>query len=148
MSLPVSSAPNGDLGRRFFASQDRLRGGPDPALCTPEYTAHLAGYPPLSREGHDLFARAFYGAFPDLHHTVEDAVADGDRVAVRFTLHGTHTGDFAGIPATRRPIAVSAMVVMRMSGGQVTELYGVFDQLGLMQQLGALPAPEAPGAPV
>jgi steroid delta-isomerase-like uncharacterized protein len=142
MSPSVSSAPNGDLGHRFFEAQDRLRGGPDPALCAPGYTATIGGNPPMDLAGHQGFGRMFYAAFPDLSHTVEDTVADEGRVAVRFTLHGTHSGDFSGIPATGRPIAVSAMVVLRVADGRVAELRGVFDQLGLMQQLGVIPAPE------
>jgi steroid delta-isomerase-like uncharacterized protein len=129
------------LGRRFFEAQDRLRGGPDPALCAPGYTAHLAGFPPLDLAGHRQFAHAFYTAFPDLYHTVDDTIVDGDRVAVRFTLRGTHGGDFMGLPATGKPVVVGAVVVMRVEDGRAAELRGVFDRLGLMQQLGAIPAP-------
>jgi steroid delta-isomerase-like uncharacterized protein len=130
------------LGRQFFAAQDRLRGGPDPALCAPAYTATIGGNPPMDLAGHQGFARMFYEAFSDLYHTVEDTIADEDHVAVRFTLRGTHTGDFAGIPATGRPIVVSAMAILRVADGRVAELRGVFDQLGMMQQLGAIPTPE------
>ena len=142
MSPSVSTTANADLGRRFFASQDRLRGGPDPALCAPGYTAHLAGLPPVDLAGHGAFARAFYDAFSDLVHTVEDTFAEGDRVAVRFTARGIHTGDFAGIPPTGRPVAITAMVILRVADGRVAELRGVFDQLGMMQQIGAAPLPE------
>ena len=132
---------NKALGRRFFEAQDRLRGGPDPALCAPGYTAHLAGFPPLDLEGHQQFARAFYAAFPDLYHTVDDTFAEGGQVVVRFTLRGTHTGDFMGIPATGRPFTAGAAAVMRVEGGKVAEAHGVFDRLGLMQQLGVIPEP-------
>jgi len=52
----------------------------------------------MTLDGQKQFARAFYGAFPDLSHTVEDSIASGDKVVVRFTLRGTHTGEFMGIP--------------------------------------------------
>jgi predicted ester cyclase len=71
---------------------------------------------------------------------VEDVVAEEDKVAVRFTLDGTQTGEFMGIPATGRPVVVSANVLMYVSHGRVTNLKANFDQMGLMQQLGVLPA--------
>src|SRR5262245_8263371 len=112
-----------ELGRRFFAEQDRLRGGPAEALCAPDYGAHLGGNPPMPRDGHEAFSLAFYAAFPDLHHTIEDVFADGNRVAVRFVLHGTHRGSFFGIPATGRTVTVVANVLMHVAGGRVTQLF-------------------------
>jgi steroid delta-isomerase-like uncharacterized protein len=138
----MSTEANHTLGRQFFAAQDRLRGGPDADLCAPTYTATIGGNPPMDLAGHQGFARMFYEAFPDLYHTVEDTVADEDRVAVQFTLRGTHTGDFAGIPATGRPITVSAIAILRVADGRVAELRAAFDQFGMMQQLGVIPAPE------
>ena len=87
---------------------------------------------------HQGFAQAFYGGFPDIFHTVDEVVADGDRVAVRFTLRGTHTGDFMGIPATNRGVEVGAVVMMRIEDGKVAELHAQFDQFGLMRQLGVI----------
>jgi predicted ester cyclase len=83
----------------------------------------------------------FYSAFPDLNHTIEDTIAERDKVAVRFRLRGTHQGNFMGIPATAKPITVSAIVIMQIAGGKVTELRAEFDQLGMMQQLGVVPQP-------
>ncbi len=134
----MPAANNAALGRLFFAEQDRLRGGPAEALCAPEYTAHIGGNPAMNLAGHQHFAALFYAAFPDIRHAVEDIVATEEKVAVRFTLHGTQTGDFMGIPATGKPIVVSAIVIMQVTAGKVTELRGVFDQLGMMQQLGVL----------
>jgi steroid delta-isomerase-like uncharacterized protein len=128
------------LGRHFFEEQDRLRGGPAPALCAPGYLAALGGNPPMPREGHEAFARAFYGAFPDMHHTIEDVFATDDRVAVRFVLRGTHTGSFFGIPPTGRSVTVAANVLMHVSDGKVTKLAGVFDEAGMLRQLGVFPA--------
>ena len=127
------------LGRQFFEEQDRRRGGPAPALCAPGYTASLGGNPPMPRERHEAFARGFYAAFPDMHHTIEDVFATGDQVAVRFVIRGTHTGSFFGIPATGRPITVVANVLMQVSDGMVTKLAGVFDEAGMLRQLGVLP---------
>ena len=129
-----------ELGRRFFAEQDRLRGGPAPELCAPEYRATIGGNPPMPREGHEAFAVAFYAAFPDMRHTVEDVFATDDKVAVRFVLRGTHTGSFYGIPATGRSVTVAAHVLMHVSDGKVTRLAGIFDEAGMLRQLGILPA--------
>jgi predicted ester cyclase len=125
------------LGHRFFQEQDRRRGGPAEALCAPEYVAVLGGNPPMDRAGHEGFALAFYGAFPDLHHEIEEVFATEDRVAVRFVLHGTHTGAFFGMPPTNRSINVAAHVILHVSDGRVTKLLGVFDEAGLMRQLTA-----------
>ncbi len=126
------------LARDFFAAQDRLRGGPDPALCTADYQAWLGGSPPVPREFHEGFARAFYAAFPDLAHTVDDVFAAGDRAAVRFTLRGTHQGAFFGIPATGRAVVVVANVLLTVRDGRISELRGIFDEAGLLRQLGVL----------
>ena len=128
-----------ELGRRFFEEQDRLRGGPAPELCAPDYRATIGGNPPMPREGHEAFAVAFYAAFPDIRHTIEDVFATDDKVAVRFVLRGTHTGSFFGIPPTGRPVTVPAHVLMHVSGGKVTHLAGIFDEAGMLRQLGVLP---------
>lgn len=123
------------LGPLFFAEQDRLRGGPADELCAPDYTAQIGSNPPMPLAGHQQFAAMFYAAFPDIHHVVEDTIADEEKVAVRFTLHGTHTGDFMGLPATGRTVAVAAIAILRVASGKVTELRAVFDQAGMMRQL-------------
>jgi predicted ester cyclase len=130
---------NRQLGRLFFAEQDRLRGGPAPELCAPSYTARLGGNPPVDRAGHEGFARAFYAAFPDLRHELELAIADEGGVTVRFVLHGTHTGSFFGIPASGRAVRVTANVILRTKDGKVTDLYGVFDEAGMLRQIGVMP---------
>lgn len=128
------------LGRRFFQEQDRLRGGPADALCAPGYRAHLGGNLAMAREGHEGFAKAFYAAFPDMHHEIGEVFATEDRVLVRFVLHGTNTGSFFGMPATGRAVTVPAHVILHVSGGKVTTLFGIFDEAGLLRQLGILPS--------
>jgi steroid delta-isomerase-like uncharacterized protein len=139
MTTPYDAAA---IGRRFFSEQDRLRGGPAPELCAPGYQAIIGSNPPMSRDGHEMFAKAFYGAFPDMQHTVDEAFADADgtQVAVRFTIRGTHQAPFMGIPATHQAVAVTANVLMHVSNGAVTRLYGAFDEAGLLRQLGVLNA--------
>ena len=127
------------IGRKFFAEQDRLRGGPAPELCAADYEARLGGNPPVNRQGHEAFARGFYAAFPDMHHEIEDVFMAGDKVAVRFVIHGNHTGAFFGIPPTSRAVAVTGHVLLHLEQGRVRKLFGVFDEAGLLRQLGVLP---------
>ena len=134
---PIAS--NRTLGQRFFAAQDSLRGGPDPELCSADYRAWLGGNPAVDRRGHEGFARAFYAAFPDIRHELELVLADEQGVAVRARLKGRHTQAFFGIPATSASIDVVLNVFLRIQDGKVSELFGVFDEAGLLRQLGALP---------
>jgi predicted ester cyclase len=139
MATMTDAEVNRMVARRFFAEQDRLRGGPAPDLCAPEYTAVIGGYPPMPREGHEAFAKAFYAALPDGHHVLEEVFATDDRVAVRFVIHGSHTGNFFGIPPTNRTVSVAEHVLMQVDGGKVTKLFGIFDEAGLLRQFGVLP---------
>jgi predicted ester cyclase len=130
------AAANRTLAGRFFAEQDRLHGGPAPELCAAEYQAVLGGNPPLDRAGHEAFATAFYLAFEGLHHTIEEVFTTADRAAVRFVLHGVHTGNFFGLPASGRAITVAANVILHIANGKVTKLFGIFDEAGLFRQIG------------
>ena len=77
--------------------------------------------------------------FPDLHFTDEDYVAEGDKVAGRFEATGTHNGEFAGVPATGKPITFSGINIMRIAGGKIVEHWVQYDAMGIMQQIGAIP---------
>ena len=87
------------------------------------------------------------GGFPDIQWTLEETIAEEDklgagdtRIAARFTMRGRHQGDFFGVPATGKPIAVQAVNFYRVSNGKIVEERGQPDLLGLMQQIGAVPA--------
>lgn len=134
------SAANARLGRVFFQEQDRLRGGPAEELCGPGYTARLGSGPSMDRAGHEGFAQGFYAGFPDVAHHIEDVIATPDAVVVRFVLRGTHAGSFFGIPASQRSINVPAHAILRVRDGRVGELLAVFDEAGLLRQIGVLPS--------
>jgi steroid delta-isomerase-like uncharacterized protein len=85
--------------------------------------------------------RAMRAAFPDLHWSVEEQLADGDRVLTRFVWTGTHRGAFLGVPATGRRVSVWGMVIDRLVEGRIKDTRILMDTLGLMTQLGALPPP-------
>jgi steroid delta-isomerase-like uncharacterized protein len=93
------------------------------------------------REGLKAFVNLLRTAFPDIHFTVEDQVAEGDKVVTRFTVKGTHKAEFAGIPATGKPVAITAINIHRVTGNQIQEGWLNWDGLGMMQQLGVIPTP-------
>ena len=84
--------------------------------------------------------RQLRGRFPDLDVTVEDLIAEGDRVVARVTSRGTHRGSFAGVAATGRQITWRGIVIRRLQDGQVVEQWSKFDLFGLLRQLDPLPA--------
>ena len=94
---------------------------------------------PPGREGLKALARFYKSAFPDAQITVEDQVAEGDRVVTRYSARGTHEGDFAGMPATGKQVTGTGITIDRIEGGKIVESWNQFDQLGLLQQLGGVP---------
>jgi steroid delta-isomerase-like uncharacterized protein len=88
-------------------------------------------------EGFKQWMVAVRTSFPDLEGTVNDVLAEGDRVAARVTWRGTHRGDFAGVRATNKPVSFAAFHVVRFSRGQAIEWWGTADLLGALQQIGA-----------
>jgi predicted ester cyclase len=79
---------------------------------------------------------------PDLRVIVEDMVAEGDKVAVRYTLEGTHEGELFGVPPTGQRLSIKSISVERVSDGTIREHWRITDTLDMMQQLGVVPAPE------
>jgi steroid delta-isomerase-like uncharacterized protein len=99
------------------------------------------GLPP-TKEGVKALVAMYRTAFPDTQFTVDDVLAEGDGVAVRWTARGTHQRELQGIPATNKQVTVTGMDLYRLDNGKIAEHWGTWDQLGLLQQLGAIPAPE------
>ena len=95
---------------------------------------------PAGFEGRKLFVSAFMAAFPDIHIHIEDALVEGNRLVARWSAHGTHQGDLMGIPATGKEVSISGIAIDRFENGQSVEHWEIIDQLGLMQQLGVIPA--------
>jgi steroid delta-isomerase-like uncharacterized protein len=95
------------------------------------------------REGLKQVISAFRTAFPDIHWVIEEMVGEGDKVFSRFTWHGTHRGEFFGVPATGRQIAVKGMVVDRVVAGKMVDSRILMDGLGMMTQLGVIPSEKA-----
>ena len=94
-----------------------------------------------SPEGVRQFVNTYLGAFPDGHTTVEDSIAEGDKVAYRWTFRGTHRGELMGIPPTGEQVEITGITINRLSGSKIEEQWNLFDELGMMRQLGVAPAP-------
>lgn len=95
---------------------------------------------PEGFEGRKIFYSAFLSAFPDLHVHIEDSFAEGDRLVTRWSAHGTHNGELMGISPTGKQISVGGTAIDRFENGKSVEHWEVFDQVGLMQQLGVIPS--------
>jgi steroid delta-isomerase-like uncharacterized protein len=91
-------------------------------------------------EAYKQFVDLYLNAFPDIRFQIEDEISDGDTVVVRWTVTGTHNGDLPGLPRTGRPISVTGITIARLSDGKFVESWNNWDALGMMQQLGAVPA--------
>ena len=93
------------------------------------------------REGIKAVIHQMRSAFPDIRWVVDEMVAEGEKVVTRFHWTGTHQADFLGIPATRRSVKVNGVVIDRLDSGMMADSRILMDTLGMMQQLGVLPAP-------
>jgi steroid delta-isomerase-like uncharacterized protein len=139
----MSTEQNLELVRRFLDGINRHDLDVLDEVCAPSYLAHFPGTPgPLTREGIKPVWAQFFAAFPDLTHALEDIFADGDRVVVRMALAGTHAGEFMGMPPTGRAVAIGSINFLRCVDGRIAEQWIDFDGLGMLQQLGAVPAPQ------
>ena len=136
----MSVEENKSLVRRYL---DEVWNQRNPAavdeFLAPDYRRYLSPIAaPLTRDGQRQRLTGFRAAFPDVHLTLEDVFAEGDRVAFRVTLRGAHHGVFQGIPATGRAVVVSTLDVVRVENGNLAEHWGGPDLWGLLQQLGAV----------
>jgi steroid delta-isomerase-like uncharacterized protein len=110
-------------------------------IVAPEFILH--GAPPGST-GPEVLRQAMRSlrtAFPDGHMTVEDLIAEGDKVVARLTLRGTHSGDFQGIPPTGKQVTMTGISISRITDNKIQEYWSNRDDLEVMRQLGALPHP-------
>jgi predicted ester cyclase len=108
-------------------------------LLSTQYVEHFP-VPTPGREGLKQLVMMVRSAFPDIHPTVEDAVAEGDKVAVRVVARGTHQNAFMGIVPSGKAVEWREMHIYRVADGKIVEHWGEIDQFGLLQQIGALPS--------
>jgi steroid delta-isomerase-like uncharacterized protein len=115
----------------------------------PNATFHDANVPGAKftgPEGVKQFAKIYRDAFPDVHYTIDDQIAEGDKVVTRWTATGTHKGQLMGIPPTNKHATVTGIVIGRYKDGKVVEGWSNYDMLGMLQQLGVVPALAPAGA--
>ena len=113
-------------------------------LLAPDYINHTPATPdlPTGPEGVKGVVTMFRGAMLDLRVVVEDMIAEDDKVAVRYTLEGTHEGELFGVPPTGQQLSIKSITVERVSNGKIRDHWRVTDSLDMIQQLGVIPAPE------
>ena len=112
-------------------------------FLAPDFVEHEELPPgiPRGREGVKQLTATLRSAFPDFHATIDDIVAEGDKVVIRQTWSGTHKGEFMGVPPTGRRVSFGVIDIIRVDGGKFVEHWGQMDNMSMMQQLGAIPAP-------
>jgi steroid delta-isomerase-like uncharacterized protein len=109
-------------------------------LFNPDFVYHFAGLPDIQGiEGVKQVATMYHTAFPDLHFTIEEQIAEADKLALRWTVTGTHNGEFMGLPPTGNHMTVTGISFARFADGKFAEEWTVYDTLGMMEQLGAAP---------
>jgi predicted ester cyclase len=108
-------------------------------IFAPDFIGYMPGRPPMDRATMDQFIGAFAAGFPGYTFEIQDQVAQGDTVFNRLTWKGVHSGEFAGIAATGRPIELSGMNLFKVRAGHIVEQRAELDFLGLLRQIGAIP---------
>ena len=117
-------------------------------IMSPDFVEHQVL--PMQGSGRDVVKQLFAmlrTAFPDIHFTFDDIIAEGDKVMARGTARSTHLGPYMGVPPTGKPVRVTIYDVVRIKDGKMVEHWGLTDALGLMQQIGVVQLPVPAGRP-
>lgn len=133
----MSAEENKAIWQRYVEELDKGNMTIIDQLAAPNCVVHYPGG--LDVRGPDALkehAAKFYTAFPDFQHVIEDMIAEGDKVAARYTDRGTHKGEFMGIAPTGKQVEFTAIGICRFANGKFTEAWVDYDALGLLQQLG------------
>jgi steroid delta-isomerase-like uncharacterized protein len=141
-AMGMTEEQNKQLIRQYFEAfdrQDTERIGQ--LVSSSNYSLHISGMPPMDWNVTKQFYAAAWSSFPDLHHDILDLVTEGNKVAVRYNIIGTHKGELQGIPPTGKEVSFSAMDFITLIDGKVAEEWEIADTMGLMQQIGAIPTP-------
>ena len=140
------SEQNKTIARKVFEDIQSQR---NLALVDKLVAGDYIGHTPLNDihgpEGAKQFEAMLHEAFPDHRVTVEDQIAEGDKVVTRWTCRGTHKGKFQGLPPTGKQMTMTGITIFRIANGKLVEGWTNLDLLGMLQQLGAVPAPAQAG---
>ena len=137
----MSTEDNKALARRGYEALNQRNWSVYYDVIAPDGVYHHASVTIQGLGGYKQFLSMYITAFPDAQFTMEDLIAEGDRVVVRQTFRGTHQGELMGIPPTGKQVTLSAIVIVRIVNGKAVEVWENGDTLGLLQQLGVVPAP-------
>jgi steroid delta-isomerase-like uncharacterized protein len=140
----VSVEENKALARRWF--EDLFNTGDlevADEIIAPDHVNHDPTLPdiPVGSEGQKQIVNLYRGAFTNAHISVEDQVAEGDKVVTRWRGSGTHQGEFMGVAPTGNHVRITGITINRVSDGKIAESWTNYDALGMMQQIGAIPEP-------
>ncbi len=141
--MPVPTEENKSIFRRYveeLGNEGKLELADE---IFDRYLAHQPDGSVLERGLEDVkrFMGEFREGFPDFYSTIEDQIAEGDKVVTRWMMRGTHMGEFRGIAPTGKGVDVTGIGIFRFSDGKVVESWDNFDQLGMMRELGVIPVP-------
>jgi steroid delta-isomerase-like uncharacterized protein len=136
----MSTEDNKTLNRQAIEAMSRrdVKGATE--HCATDCKFHGFAPQTLDLEGYQHFLAMNFAAFPDSEFTIEDVVAERDKVATRYTNRGTHRGAMMGIPPTGRQVTVTGIVITRFVDGKAVEVWNNADDLGIMRQLGVIPS--------
>jgi steroid delta-isomerase-like uncharacterized protein len=137
------AADNKELTARFFDEVCNARKlDVTNEIFTKDHVYHDPSSPWVGPgpEGMKQLVSAYHGGFPDAHWSVEEMFAVGDRVITRWTGGGTHQGTLSGIGPTGKPVKVAGVWIHKYANGKIVESWNVWDTLGMLQQLGVVPA--------
>lgn len=144
----MTTADNKALVRRYLeevVSRGNLAAADQLVAADVVFTSPYTPEPIRDLAGFKQMIGGLHSAFPDMRLDEEDVIAEGDRVASRWVVRGTHQGEFMGLPPTGRQFAITGMSIYRIAGGKIVEGWVNDDSLGMLQQLGVIPAPEQAG---
>jgi predicted ester cyclase len=135
--LTMSSEPSKTVARRYFKAYET--GDLDAVMefITPNYVLHPGGGEPLNFDERKRDETMFFSAFSSIQAVVEDQIAEGDKVVSRITMYCTHTGEYQGIPATGKRIAITYIDITLIKAGKIVEEWVEFDMMSILQQISA-----------
>ena len=129
------------LNRRWIKAFNERDWKTESAVRSPSFQAYMSGAKePLDSAAWSSFMSVFTTGFPDARISVDSCIAEGDTVVTRWTLTGTHQGAFQGIPPTGRQVKFIGLEFNRVADGKIAEHWSMFDNVALLQQIGAIPA--------
>lgn len=141
----MSTEENKATVRRFTEESNQGNVAALDELCAPNWVYHDPSFPDVrTLADYKRFITETRSAFPDFHVTIEDVIAEGDKVVIRSTWRGTNSGDIVTpmhIPATGKQVTVTGITIVRFAGGKGVEVWNQQDSLGVFQQLGLIPVP-------